>query len=652
MAGLTAYVPNLNSDNVSVVNLVTNTLITTISLPVGSMPYGSVVNNEAIATKAYITNSGNGTVSVIDTILNEVIAIIPVGNNPRPIAINEAGTFVYVGNFDDDSISVIDTLTNTVVETLNGISSPAGLVTNSSAPNTFLYVTNFDDDTVTVLDITAPLPVVFGLPIGVGTNPIGIDIDVPNRGGLSRFIYIANFGSDTVTVINVTNPLLPVFFTTISVGIQSQPFGVGAFSSPGGSSNEYIFITNSGSSTISQIDPSIFDTFPVIPPSPFPVSGTPMGISNGVTLALIGYALSSTDLLGRTNDSFEIAPPLAIGDNPISLGHFVGITPLASPTLTTDALASATLGESIDDSATLSGGVNPTGTITFTLYGPNDGTCSMGAIFIDIVPVNGNGMYQSAPFVPPSVGTYNWIANYSGDINNNPTNNQCGEDNEFSEIVPPTFRSLAKSFDPFSAPVGTTHTLTITIVNNEPVAMSGISFTDNYPAGIINVSAPFNNTMGGLATSTPTSLSLVGGSIAAFSTGMISINVQALAPGTYENSTGPVIFNVTGSLEPAIGILIATEPTPPTPKKKRKAMGGFASYYICIPKILFDRVLPARISVETAGNFYAYSEDNVNYCFTNIYLKNPYSITGNPDLRDAWAVRWVNNNWIVTRKPV
>lgn len=98
-------------------------------------------------------------------------------------------------------------------------------------------------------------------------------------------------------------------------------------------------------------------------------------------------------------------------------------------------------------------------------------------------------------------------------------------------------------------------------------------------------------------------------------------------------------------------ITITGSPLPPTPKKKRRTMGGFASYYICIPKTLFDRGIPARISVETAGNFYAYSEDNINYCFTNSLLKNPYSITTTPDLRPGWTVAWVNDKWIITKKP-
>jgi hypothetical protein len=107
---------------------------------------------------------------------------------------------------------------------------------------------------------------------------------------------------------------------------------------------------------------------------------------------------------------------------------------LATTTLSTQASPSVALGAAISDSATLSGGGTgggaPTGTITFNLYGPNDATCTGAAIFTSPVVVNGNGVYASLPFTPSAVGTYRWIANYSGDANNTATANACNAANE------------------------------------------------------------------------------------------------------------------------------------------------------------------------------------------------------------------------------
>src|ERR1700680_4933817 len=99
-------------------------------------------------------------------------------------------------------------------------------------------------------------------------------------------------------------------------------------------------------------------------------------------------------------------------------------------TLTTNASANVTLGAAISDSATLGGGVNPTGTITFTLFGPNNATCTGAPIFTATIPVAGNGTYGSGNFTPVAAGTYRWIANYSGDANNTATANACNAANE------------------------------------------------------------------------------------------------------------------------------------------------------------------------------------------------------------------------------
>ena len=107
------------------------------------------------------------------------------------------------------------------------------------------------------------------------------------------------------------------------------------------------------------------------------------------------------------------------------------ITP-ANPTLVTQTAAAVNLGTAITDTATLSGGVNPTGTITFSLYGPNDAVCASVATFVsNPVPVNGNGAYVSTPsYTPLAEGTYRWIASYSGDANNNAVSGACNDAGE------------------------------------------------------------------------------------------------------------------------------------------------------------------------------------------------------------------------------
>ena len=117
----------------------------------------------------------------------------------------------------------------------------------------------------------------------------------------------------------------------------------------------------------------------------------------------------------------------------------------AQPAVSTSATASITIGGTISDTATISGLVLPdgTGTITFELYGPDDATCSGTNLVANVAaytvgPVNANGPYSSPAFTPSAVGTYRWIANFSGDANNAATSNTCNGANEASVVGPAT----------------------------------------------------------------------------------------------------------------------------------------------------------------------------------------------------------------------
>jgi len=128
----------------------------------------------------------------------------------------------------------------------------------------------------------------------------------------------------------------------------------------------------------------------------------------------------------------------------------------ALPAVVTTASAAAALGGVISDSAVLSGGVSPTGTITFTLFGPNTTTCAGAPIFTSTVPVTaGNGTYGSGNFTPTVAGTHRWIANYSGDANNNATTNACNGANEsvVVNLAVPTVATTASADVPLGAAI-------------------------------------------------------------------------------------------------------------------------------------------------------------------------------------------------------
>jgi hypothetical protein len=78
------------------------------------------------------------------------------------------------------------------------------------------------------------------------------------------------------------------------------------------------------------------------------------------------------------------------------------------------------------DSATLSNGNNPGGTITFYLLPPGStsSTPLSSAVYTDVVQVSGTGTYSTAMgnnpggYQPTQTGTYEWVVIYSGDMHN------------------------------------------------------------------------------------------------------------------------------------------------------------------------------------------------------------------------------------------
>src|SRR3989442_11759564 len=102
----------------------------------------------------------------------------------------------------------------------------------------------------------------------------------------------------------------------------------------------------------------------------------------------------------------------------------------ATPALaTTPTPTSGTVGVTLNDAATLSGGSSPTGSITFALYDPDQATCTGTPRFTQAVTVTGNGTYSTTGgFVTDKRGTWRWTASYSGDASNNPASTACNDE--------------------------------------------------------------------------------------------------------------------------------------------------------------------------------------------------------------------------------
>jgi hypothetical protein len=125
----------------------------------------------------------------------------------------------------------------------------------------------------------------------------------------------------------------------------------------------------------------------------------------------------------------------------------VVVTDPAQPKLTSSVSQAVTIGGAIYDTAHLSGGSDPSGTITFALHGPSDGRCTGEPIFTSTLAVAGNNDYTSQSFTPAAPGGYRWVVSYSGDSHNHPAGpTACGDSAELAIVRPTNITPVAPAF--------------------------------------------------------------------------------------------------------------------------------------------------------------------------------------------------------------
>lgn len=228
-----AYVANnnnygiTNEDSVTVINLATNTVETTIHDPSFTQPYTVTIN--AAGTKAYVTNSVTTTITIIDIATNTVSGVITGLNGPSGMVITPDQTTAYVNNYGVNSgtgntVDVVDLNTNMVTASIIVGLAPASLAITPDGD--FVYVINYVDGNIgtgTISIIDTNTNTVVGSPITGFSGPFGIAI-TPD----GNYAYVTNFGSNnfmpygtTVSVVDLNTNLI---VDTVELGIQ--PSGI------------------------------------------------------------------------------------------------------------------------------------------------------------------------------------------------------------------------------------------------------------------------------------------------------------------------------------------------------------------------------------------------------------------------------------------
>lgn len=139
-------------------------------------------------------------------------------------------------------------------------------------------------------------------------------------------------------------------------------------------------------------------------------------------------------------------------------------TTKVTPTITTTSSASAVAaGNSVTDTAHLSGGYNISGTLTWHVYASTTSSCTpKNALFSysGTQTVHGTGAYSPAsPLTATKVGSYKWGVVYAGTTGNNNSVSQCGGTHETFTVTPGAARKLVITTPPRSGPAGSSATL-------------------------------------------------------------------------------------------------------------------------------------------------------------------------------------------------
>ena len=168
------------------------------------------------------------------------------------------------------------------------------------------------------------------------------------------------------------------------------------------------------------------------------VSGS--ATSTGYTATAIGTDYWVATYNGDTNNTSVTS---GTASEPVTISQ-------ATPSISTSQQpASATVGGSIADKATVSGGDSPSGTVTFVLYSNSAGTGTPLFTDADVALVSGSA--TSTGYTATAIGTDYWVATYNGDTNNNSvTSGTASEPVTISQATP----TISTSQQPASATVG------------------------------------------------------------------------------------------------------------------------------------------------------------------------------------------------------
>jgi YVTN family beta-propeller protein len=205
--GATLLVVNPDSNSLSLVDL--GTLPTVTEVPVGVDPRTVAVDDAG--RRAYVANRGSNSVSVVDLDARAVINDVTVGHRPYGVVVNPDGARLYVAEQGVDQVRILDTTHLANLAALPTTDRPSGLAISDDGR--ILYITHLLTDTITILTArpsTIYLPLI--LKGGLVNGYTDTLVDGETTLG-SRTYQFTNLSSTTISLWPDSNLVQAIVFS-------------------------------------------------------------------------------------------------------------------------------------------------------------------------------------------------------------------------------------------------------------------------------------------------------------------------------------------------------------------------------------------------------------------------------------------------------
>ena len=310
-----------------------NTLSIGAVIKVGRLPYGIAFANDYI----WVANSGSNAVQVVNPLLGDLSAAIPVGQGPRDLFYDQKGNRLWIAHTNEKSVQSYDLASGALSQRYLVGNLPRALAFDG----TRLWVVNGGDGTVQSINLTTN---VINAAVKVGASPRTVAFDdlrlwvINGTGGPNGTGTVQSIDVETRTAneaIPVGNNPIALFFDGLRLWIANADDGtvqslaptsgqlgpaikVGNFPNAFVSDGQRLWVANQNSNTVQAIDPIRNEVILTVTVSTAPndlvFDGARLWVSN-----FSAKTVQSIDVAACDSQTCPVSEPIPVDSRPRAL---------------------------------------------------------------------------------------------------------------------------------------------------------------------------------------------------------------------------------------------------------------------------------------------------------------------------------------------